>query len=263
MRAVYLIHDLIPLTHPQFCRPGENRKHEKRIENALASASGVITNSQDTMMSLARFAATRGRSLPATLVAWIAGEEAPMKVEPKDAQNPFFVTVGTIEARKNHIMLLGIWKRLVARMEDNAPDLIIVGQRGWEAEQTFRRLDDLGVLAGKVREINDCEDSDLASWIASARALLMPSFAEGFGLPIIEALNLGTPVIASDLAVFREIAGNVPTYLDPTDESAWEHAIESFSERGPEYCRQMSQIASYKTPSWIEHFTNVEKWMAT
>ena len=80
-------------------------------------------------------------------------------------------------------------------------------------------LDDATELRVNVLELGSCADDELAAIVAGRERLLMPSFAEGFGLPVVEALELGTPVIASDLPVFREIAGDIPTYLDCSDAS--------------------------------------------
>jgi glycosyltransferase involved in cell wall biosynthesis len=262
VRAVYLVHDLIPLTHPEFCRPFEGAKHEQRMKNVLASASGVIANSADTLHELARFAASKGSSMPAGLVAWLG-------IEPLSAQDarpaegrPYFITVGTIEARKNHLLLLNVWERLARSLGENTPSLLIVGGRGWEAEEAFRRLDELGDLDGHVREVSACGDRELEGWLRGARALLMPSFVEGFGLPVMEALSLGTPVIASDLSVYREIVGDVPTYLHPTDTLAWETAVRSFSEDSPERDRQLDRLATYRPPRWDDHFRIVDRWLA-
>jgi glycosyltransferase involved in cell wall biosynthesis len=75
-------------------------------------------------------------------------------------------------------------------------------------------------------------------------------------------LSLGTPVIASDLSVYREIVGAIPTYLQPDDQQAWEAAITSFMEDGPERGRQQRQIPSYRQPTWHEHFAIVENWLS-
>ena len=261
VRAIYLLHDLIPLTHPQYCRAGEREKHARRMTYALDSASGIIANSEDTRAELERFAVSQRRSMPPSVVAWLSGQTAPLNVTPVRLERPYFVAVGTIEARKNHLMLLEVWDRLVEAMGSKAPILVIIGGRGWEAEDVMARLDDLGPLQNSVQEVRACNDEELAAWIAGARALLMPSFVEGFGLPVVEALQLGTPVIASDLPVYHEIVGDRPTYLDPTDVPDWTEAISDFTGDGPERRRQMTAIQGYHGPTWEQHFRTVEAWL--
>ena len=89
----------------------------------------------------------------------------------------------------------------------------------------------------------------------------MPSFAEGFGLPVIEALQLGTPVIASDLPVFREIAGDIPRYENATDVGAWEEAVRQMMKDDREVKRQRSLMQNYRAPTWETHFAVVEPWL--
>ena len=170
--------------------------------------------------------------------------------------------VGTIEARKNHLMLLQVWQRLVQRFGTNAPRLLIIGQRGWECEQVFDLLDRGETLRDAVIELGDCTDEQLARHLASARALLFPSLIEGYGLPLVEALQTGTPVIVSDLPVFREIGGNIPEYLDPLDGPAWEQAILDYAD-GASGARadQLKRLAGYRAPTWEDHFSRVEAWM--
>jgi glycosyltransferase involved in cell wall biosynthesis len=262
VRAIHFVHDLIPITNPEFCRPGEAQRHHGRIMNALRSASGIIGNSEFTLDELRSFAVRHSILMPASIAAWIAGLGTGKPVVPKRLDRPHFVTVGTVEARKNHQMLLQVWRRLVAEEGNAAPILLIVGQPGWEAQEALEKLENPGDLEGSVVHLNDCKDDDLLSWIAGARALLMPSFAEGFGLPIVEALAMRTPVIASDLAVFREIAGNIPTYLDPADMNAWHDRARAFAGDGSERERQLSMMSDYRQTEWPEHFTIVESWLA-
>ena len=263
LRAVFMVHDLIPLTHPQFCRAGEARKHERRITNMIASASGIIGNSVATLFELEQFAGSQSRSLPPTIAALIAGHQPSLPSSSAQSVSPYFITLGTIEGRKNHVLLLRIWQRLVRDLASEAPKLMIVGQRGWEADEAFAILDDPGDLNGVVVEMSDCDDEQLECLISGSRALLMPSFVEGFGLPVTEALQLSTPVIASDLPVYREIAGEIPTFLDPLDENGWEVMIRQFLEDGAERQRQLVAMPAYLAPSWPEHFRRVEAWLET
>jgi glycosyltransferase involved in cell wall biosynthesis len=263
LRAIYFIHDLIPLLHPEFCRAGEEAKHLKRMTNVLASASGLIGNSAATIADVASFAAAGELPMPPSVAAWIAGPAAPPDVQPRRFDRPHFVVVGTIEARKNHALLLYVWQRIVAELGDAAPLLVIVGQRGWEADQATALLDRAPDLEGHVIELGKSDDRELAGLIAGARALLMPSLAEGFGLPVAEALELGTPVIASHLPVFREFADDIPTYVDRLDGPAWRKTILDFVEDSPERRRQLTAMRNFVAPDWATHFQIVEGWIQT
>ena len=264
LRAIYLIHDLIPIQSPEFCRAGEAERHVRRMTGALRSASGVIANSRATVDGLRAFAEERRLPRPPMIAAWLAGDTLPaVPRRPEPDARPYFVMVGTIEGRKNHILLLRLWQRLAERMGQEAPRLVLIGQRGWEAAPALAMLDRCAVLAGTVIELGRCGDAELAGWLVGARALLMPSFAEGFGLPVIEALRLGVPVIASDLPVFREIAGDIPTYLPSSDEMGWERAILDFCGASSERARQVEAMRGYRVSDWPGHFARVEKWLAT
>ena len=263
LRAVHLIHDLIPIETPEYCRPGEADKHIQRMTNALVSASGIIGNSQATLDSLVRFGRTNTLPRPPMVTAWLAGDVLPAKIPAATRDRPYFVTVGTIEGRKNHLMLLQVWQRLIARMGDDAPRLLLIGQRGWEAEAAFALLDRSTDLQAAVEEYGRCDDAELASLLRGARALLMPSFAEGFGMPVIEALQLGTPVIASDLAVFREIAGTIPTFVPAHDAIGWERTIVDFCGPAPDRTRQLHDMRGYRAPDWAGHFATVDAWLET
>ena len=96
--------------------------------------------------------------------------------------HPYFVMLGTIEPRKNHLLLLHVWRRLVAETP-NAPRLVIVGARGWENEQVADVLDRAESLKAHVVEMSRLRSADLVALLSGARALLAPSFGEGYGLP--------------------------------------------------------------------------------
>jgi glycosyltransferase involved in cell wall biosynthesis len=263
VRPVYFVHDLIPITHPEFCRVGERDKHRSRMRTVLETAGGLIANSRATLKDLAAFAAREELKCP-TGVAAPLGSDAFRLVSMQEPEQPTFVILGTIEARKNHLMLLHVWSRLVERLGSTAPRLLVIGQRGWECEQVFDLLDRSQSLKHVVTEIGRCDDETLAGHLAGARALLFPSLIEGYGLPLVEALRSGVPVIASNLPVFREIAGEVPDYLDPLDGPAWEKAILSYTERTSEARHaQLRRLAAYRAPTWADHFDAVDSWLAS
>lgn len=170
--------------------------------------------------------------------------------------------LGTIEPRKNHWLILHVWRRLVEQMGNDAPKLVIIGRRGWECENVIDMLERCEPLRRVVIEESDCSDIQLNAWLQHARALLFPSFVEGYGMPLVEALGLGVPVIASDLPVFHEIASDFPTYLDPLDGPGWYANILAYMEYdSPERRHRIQKIASFRTPTWSEHFEQVDSFL--
>ena len=262
VRPVYFVHDLIPITHPQFCRSGEQTKHRTRMRTVLTTSAGVIANSGVTLGELSTFARQEGLANPPSVSALLGSDAVPAGSTSVRPERPTFVVVGTIEARKNHLMLLQLWTRLIERMGTTAPHLLIIGQRGWECEDVLDLLDSSERLKIAVTELNQCDDRSLAGHLSGARALLFPSIVEGYGLPLVEALRAGVPVIASDVPVFREIAGGIPDYLDPVDLPAWERTVLSYSEfDSMQREQQLRRLDSYRAPTWGDHFAAVDPWI--
>lgn len=262
LKAVVMVHDLIPITHPQFCRDGETARHVRRMRHTLQGAAAIVCNSADTLHELTGFARAQGLPMPPSLVAPLGTRPLPALTPESVAPSvgrPVFLMLGTIEPRKNHEMLLRLWPRLVAAAGDAAPQLVIVGRRGWRTEVVGRLLDGDTRLCGHVLERGGCSDAELAQWMSMARALLLPSWTEGFGMPLAEALQQGLPVIASDLAVFREVAGEVPDWAPAADEDAWARLITAYAHPdSPERADQLQRLGSYTPPTWRAHFDAID-----
>ena len=124
-------------------------------------------------------------------------------------------------------MILHVWRELAARYGAATPKLVLIGARGWENENIIDLLERSPALRGHVLEASGLTTPGLKRLLRNARALLMPSFAEGFGLPLAEALALGTPAIASNIPAFHEIAGPAFTPLSPIDGEGWLRAVEA------------------------------------
>lgn len=264
-RFLCLVHDLIPIEFPEYARASGAALHRRRIEtiaSAIARTSGAaIVNSAATGRALTPWLE------PGTPVhVALLGTEALPAAEPEIAAEgrPYFVCLGTIEPRKNHLLLLNIWRHMAEVLPARSiPRLVIVGRRGWENEQIIDMLDRCPALVGHVKELSSCPDARLSGLLRGARALLMPSFAEGYGMPVAEALAVGTPVIASDLAALREVGGVVPDYLSPLDGSRWLATICDHAACGPHYIAQMTRLPQWQAPSWSDHIAVVTSAITT
>jgi glycosyltransferase involved in cell wall biosynthesis len=258
-----LVHDLIPVTHPEYARPGVAMQHLRRLDTVASMADGVIVNSAATAAVLRPHLVAQDGA-PPLVVAPLGIElaDAPAGRRPLPA-DPYFVAIGTIEPRKNHLLLLHLWRDFAARWGPAAPRLVLVGRRGWENENVVDLLERCALLRGLVTEAGALPDADVAALLRGARALLFPSFAEGYGLPLAEALACGTPAICSDLPALREVGGQVPEYLDPVDGAGWRRMILDYA--APESRNRTAQIArlrGWSAPRWDAHFAAVDGLLA-
>ena len=259
VRPLFMVHDLIPLTHPQFCRIGEKEKHFIRLRNAMQVASGIVCNSLATMEGLVSLCKEHRWLMPPTTVALLAPELPESTYTFRPVLKPYFVFVSTIEPRKNHLMILQLWLKLSEQMGDATPRLVIIGQRGWGFDEISALLKSSAVLGSLVTEISTCSDTDMVNYLKHAQAMVFPSFTEGYGMPVVEALVLGVPVIASDLAVFREFSGDIPEYVSVDRPDLWAQVITNYTAPDSTMrAAQMVRIKLFEAPTWSTHFSRVD-----
>jgi glycosyltransferase involved in cell wall biosynthesis len=253
-RFVCLLHDLIPIQYPEYARPGGAALHRRRIDTLVALADGVIANSQATLAAFQPYAAAAGRT-PELRVAHLGTDDILRPVVRATVERPYFVCVGTIEPRKNHLLLLHLWRSMAEeRGAEAVSRLLVVGRRGWENEQVVDMLERCPALEGCVEEYGGLPDGEVQTLIAGARGLLLPSFAEGYGMPVTEALSLGVPVLCSDLPALREAGGGVPTFLDPLDGPGWRAAIDDLARPDSVIAaEQRARLAGWQAPRWEQH----------
>lgn len=262
LKPFFVVHDLIPIIYPEYCSTGEEIRHATKINYVINFAHGIITNSNATLTDLKNYAKNNNRALPKSKTSLLASDMQFLPNNARPIKNPYFVVLSTIDPRKNHILLLQIWRKFVQDLGESAPHLIIIGKRGWECEQVIDLLDRCKFLLNFVDEVSKCNDQDLVNYICHSQALLFPSFAEGYGLPLIEALSLKIPVISSDLPVFKEIAGEIPEYIDPLDGKKWAEVILEYTNSDSKLRKnQLERIANFTGPSWKNHFQIVDSFI--
>lgn len=259
VRAAFFVHDLIPITHPEYGRAGEAERHRARLCTIGRHAAAILVNSADTGMRTLDHLAAEGFPRPPLAVGHLGVESAFRRDGPcLSPDRPTFVVCGTIESRKNHLLLLQLWRVLAERHAAGTPRLVVVGRRGWEAESAIDMLERCPGVRAHVIEVSGLSTHGLAALMRSCTALLMPSFTEGYGIPIVEAAASGLPVVASDIAVHREIADGIALFRDPLDGPGWLDAISDLSEPGSPRRREIvARLDGYAPPSWDAHFAAI------
>jgi glycosyltransferase involved in cell wall biosynthesis len=259
VHGVFMLHDIIPLTHPEYCPANVADRHHRYLKRLSKVAKVIVANSSDTADTLHAFSEETGLVIPRTTVAPLGvGGVFASQAQDLSGAPPYFVYASTIEPRKNHLMLLQIWTRLVQQLGDAAPRLILVGRRGWENENVLDLLERSTLTRQHVLECSNLCDEALATLLRNARAALMPSHVEGFGLPVAEALMVGAPVICSPLAPFREVAGDIPEYIDPLAGPRWHRMIAEYAKPdGSRRAAQLKRRRGLQPLTWARHFETV------
>ncbi|MZQ89613.1 glycosyltransferase [Frigidibacter albus] len=262
LRVAVLVHDTIPLDFPQFSRPHAVEEMGALVAAVVRHADLVICNSAATRDDLARHARRHG-PLPESIVAHLGTNmvtpEAAALPEGLPLDRPYFLALGTLEPRKNHALLLDVWDKFHAETLDaEVPRLFLVGRRGWRNEDFLARLDRSPHLGRTIHELPGLSDGAVAALMAGARALLMPSLAEGYGLPVAEAAAAGTPVIAAPLPVYLEFVGDYPVYVTQGDLYSWAARIqEQLGTDAAVHGAMRRCVPQVARKTWAGHFQSV------
>jgi glycosyltransferase involved in cell wall biosynthesis len=227
VRVYFVVHDLLPVTHPAFFLPNENKTHPfLDYLHVVSEADGAVCISKATAQALTHWLAAKAPDRLADFdvqVCYLAGDIAnsvPTDEMPNTApalldrlsQTPVFLMVGTLEPRKGHADVLAAFDQLWAA--GVSATLVIVGKEGWLVHALCDRLRTHPEQGKQLHWLSGISDAYLEAVYARSEALIAASVAEGFGLPLIEAAQKGLPVIARDIPVFKEVLGDYGVYFD-------------------------------------------------
>ena len=265
---VTMIHDLLPIDYPEFSGYGGDKTQQRRLKVIAEFSTHIVANSQYTAASIRRYFGHESCPPVTAIPLGFTSTMRPSFSSFRDRMTPaphepYFACIGTIEPRKNHMMLLHLWRQLSRLSKNNCgsiPRLYIIGRRGWENENIIDLLERSPIVRSHVIEAGEMGDEAVAQLLLGARALLAPSFAEGFDLPVAEALSCGVPVICSDIAPHREIGGDVPEYVDPLDGPTWTRLICEYArDDSPTRNAQLRRLRDWSIRSWDSHIQEVHE----
>ena len=232
MRFGVLVHDLVPMRHPEWCHAGVTQTVKDWYASVLPFCDLVLANSRHTAQDLESYARETAITLPTPVIPLPIGtgfgppapDPAPLLNLP--APGTYVLFVSTLEARKNHALAVRIWRALLAevragtRAPGTVPDLVFAGRIGWLVGDLLEQLDNTNWLGGRIRMVHSPSDAELRALYAGCLFTIFPSFHEGWGLPVTESLAFGKPCLASNAAALPEAGGPLCRYFDPEDAPA-------------------------------------------
>lgn len=224
VRTFFVLYDLLPLHFPHYFFNGLERLHSQWL-HLISRADGILCISNDVAQDLLNWLdAEQPQRLRKLNVGWwhLGFEESPKALTAPDLRSAdllrsiskhpnIFLAVGTVEPRKGHAQLIAAFELLWKKGIDAC--LVIVGKCGWSVEDLALKLQAHAECGERLHWLESADDSMLNALYKMADCLIAPSLAEGFGLPLIEAASQGIRIIARDIPVFREVAGESAFYF--------------------------------------------------
>ncbi len=235
-RRVLTIYDLAFLAVPELASPRIVGPFSRSIQRFARQADAIVTCSEATKRDVVQ----RLGVAPEDVAVACGGVDGRFTLGPREAararvaasigvERPYFLFVSTLEPRKNVPGLLRAFGAVARRLPH---DLVLVGRPGWNLAATNRAFEEVG-LPDRIRRIGYvAEHSDLVDLYRGAEALVFPSFYEGFGLPVLEAMSCGCPVITADNSSLPEVGGDAALYCDASDTEALAEAMERVGSDG-------------------------------
>jgi len=253
--VVATLYDAIPLARPEWAAPRLRRVKNWLLRSAAANATIVIAISNSAVGEIERhYRIPRARIrvvFPGIDESWFEAPSAHQSELHRLGIEPgYFLFVGTLQPRKNVQALLAAYDRLPSSTRAEH-QLVLVGKYGWGAEALRSDL----IARRHARRCLWLEYVDaqtLRHLYAGAKAFVFPSLAEGFGLPVLEAMAAGLPVISNDLPVLHEVASSLATFVDATDVDALANALQAAAEARDDGAAAARRRARAREFNWLD-----------
>jgi hypothetical protein len=240
-KVIILVHDVLPITHPQFFEKSNIKNFNQNFTKGVEQADLIFFTSKHVLQSFKNCFPTL--NLNSVLIPLGSDYDDSSFFSGARKSQSHMLMLGTLEPRKNYLEILKWYRKT-----DVANTLVIVGRRGWKSAKVRRMIRKVRRKGKDLLWIQDVSDKELSALIADAAIGICASFEEGYGLPLREFLSKHLHVVASDIAVFREINCSAVTYFTIGDWLSLENAIKTaLSECDEEFTVHLDQwIDTYK-----------------
>jgi glycosyltransferase involved in cell wall biosynthesis len=260
---VHIVHDVIPYLMPEYCAPKMPHFFLRYMRNALQASDAMLAVSHSTRRDLQRFCLETGApERPIDVVRHGCDIASPGgEVRPELAAlsgSRFLLYVSTLEPRKNHALLISLWRDLYAARREETPVLVLVGDRGWRSQDLLDMLESSALYPRFIRIHHGLHDGELAWLYRNCVLTLYPSLYEGWGLPISESLAHGKVCIAANVSSMPEAADGFGILLAPLDGPGWYETIcRLLDDDAYRASLELSIRTNYRAMSWKESSSRV------
>ena len=267
-RGVHVVpyaHDLLPIERPEWFVEELVGSFRDTVVDQFRHAELVVANSRATADSAARVAKSAGAdTAPGSaegatgagridFEVVVPGADLPTPPGPLPEQLDgvrFVLTPGTIEPRKNQALVLDVFDRLAGRLPD--VHLVLVGRAGWGIDELVERLQSHPSLGARVHWMQGASDATLSALYGAAEAVVVPSLFEGYGLPVVESLSHGTPVLCSAGGALAEVGGEHVELFDPTDPDDLATKLEALLSDPAALQAARKRAAEFEATTWAD-----------
>ncbi len=256
---ISMIYDIMAITHFQYFHPLFTYEFMEFISAHILYDDLILVNTADTRNTLLSFAKKAGIESLCVEVVPLGGdfqgrqevpdstEQVQESVKQTAGLKPYLLLVGTIEPRKNHRLLYDAYRRRLHKEEIN---IIFAGRVGWIEKEFMDTLYQDPDYGKRIHHISNASNQDLRYLYHHAFAVAFPTHMEGYGLPVVEALENGDVVIASDIPVLREVGGDYCIYFKENDVDDFSDKVVDLMHDKESYSKLREHVSSYRVHTW-------------
>lgn len=261
VKIAVLVYDVIPITDPQYTDGGASEDFLQYFAATLLYADVIFTTSEFVKAEIQKlkplerlqrkepqrfFCASLGSDFE---IASLSNPRISDKAKAIVQRGPYLLTVSTIEPRKNHKILLDAYDQFLCNKNVN---IVFAGRKGWNVDDLLKRLYNHPDYGKRLFHVEGANDETISYLYQNAFYMVFPSYLEGYGIPVVESMIAGTPVLLSDIPVMREVAGSYGEFFSPDNaEELSKHIIEALD--SPEvYDQRKEALTTYKATTWAD-----------